>query len=175
MLSLLLLVCFVTFLSSETVIQKSSRSKRAQSENLDLGNQSISRIESASIFRHKRLIESVSKKNGSDIKCDKYMCDCNGKIAKCTGQDGRRVMYMPQLPANIRQFRMMRGNFPWLNRSIMANVSNFLLTHINLTSNQIQHLDANTFMDFPHLENLDLSFNGISLQLLRNCFQYLSK
>nr|ARQ14827.1 toll-like recptor 9 [Oncomelania hupensis] len=100
------------------------------------------------------------------IKCDKYFCNCVGNKALCDGSR-KKLKYLPQLPANIRYFRIMRSDFPYLTRPMMQNLSNFELTGINVTFNNISALSADAFADFPKLLLLDLSGNDIAVPEIR--------
>ena len=100
------------------------------------------------------------------IQCDPYCCDCNGPKARCTGWH-RRWQYLPRLPATIRDFRMMRAKLPNMTRSMLANLSNFDLTVMNLTFNQISYIEPEAFADFVKMESLDLSGNPIPMLQLK--------
>ncbi|XP_076467531.1 toll-like receptor 2 type-2 [Babylonia areolata] len=100
------------------------------------------------------------------IRCDKFCCNCNGKKARCTGQN-RSLPYLPRLPPQIRDFRLFRAQYNHLTRTMMHNLSNFQLTMVNLTNNRIQHIDPDTFADFLKMELLDLSINLIPIPELR--------
>ncbi|XP_070198249.1 toll-like receptor 3 isoform X4 [Littorina saxatilis] len=111
--------------------------------------------------------ELATRKAGP-VKCDLYCCNCNGQKARCTG-DRRHLHYLPSLPGNIRDFRMTRAELEHLTRPMLANLSNFQLRVINLTYNQIQHVQPQAFADFKHMEVLDLSGNPVPVPELRAC------
>lgn len=100
------------------------------------------------------------------IKCDVHCCNCKGIQAKCEVRNGQKVNYLPRLPAKIRDFWMVGADLQNLTRSMMANLSNFDITAMNLIRNTVSYIEATAFADFPKLESLDLSGNPIPMQEL---------
>ena len=98
-----------------------------------------------------------------DIKCDVYCCKCKGEKAECTGYGGRKVNYLPRLPAKIRDFRMTSAYLWNLTRSMMANLSNFDIVKLTLKCDNISYIEADAFANFSKLELLDLSGNPIPM------------
>lgn len=54
---------------------------------------------------------------------------------------------------------------------MMSNLSNFELTGINLTVNQISTISSDAFADFPKLNLLDLSYNPIPVLQIQACLK----
>lgn len=117
--------------------------------------------------------EVTTPKGHSPIKCDVYCCNCNKDTALCTGEN-RHLHYLPRLPATIREFRMMRADLPELSRPLLANLSNFQIVRLNLTSNNITSITSDAFVDFPHLKILSLTSNRIPVTEVQASLRSLS-
>lgn len=68
----------------------------------------------------------------------------------------------------------MRADLPELSRPLLANLSNFQIVRLNLTSNNITSITSDAFVDFPHLKILSLTSNRIPVTEVQASLRSLS-
>ena len=90
----------------------------------------------------------------SDDLCDDS-CRCLKDFMDCTGANLHAI---PKVPPSIK-FLDLSGNSL---RSITSLPSVAVLRHLNLSHNQLSHIEPTSFQRLNNLEALDLSFNSLT-------------
>lgn len=89
-----------------------------------------------------------------DDLCDDS-CRCSKDFMDCSGAN---LLVIPKVPPSIK-FIDLSGNRL---RSITSLPSVAVLRHLNLSHNQLSHIEPTSFQRLNNLETLDLSFNSLT-------------
>ncbi|XP_050403630.1 fibromodulin-like [Patella vulgata] len=99
--------------------------------------------------------------------CSTGLCQCKPRVAYCIHTN---LTYIPKFPPGIRVIYFKYNYLPHISPTTVLNISNTGVSHLFLNENEIQYIDENVFQNLSRIYHLDLSYNRLISDSLRNVF-----
>ncbi|XP_050411167.1 toll-like receptor 13 [Patella vulgata] len=99
--------------------------------------------------------------------CSTGLCRCTAWAAHCIHTN---LTYIPKFPPGITTIYFKYNSLPYIDPTTVLNISNTGVSDLFLNHNEIQYIDENVFQNLSRIDRLDLSYNLLTSDSLRNIF-----